>query len=93
MYAPRTRSSHQGFARICAIHASEMFQSSWTSWSSKIIALETVDSSQRSAGSLQLSRYSDVYSSKSPTSSGGGPSPWPRRAAISSLVSGETSSA
>ena len=55
-----------------------MFQSSWTSWSSKIIALETVDSSQRSAGSLQLSRYSDVYSSKSATSSGGGPS-GPRR--------------
>ena len=86
------RSSHHGFARICAIHASEMFQSSWTSWSSKIIALETVDSSQRSAGSLQLSRYSDVYSSKSPTSSGGGPS-GPRRDAMSSFVSGETSSA
>ena len=69
-----------------------MFQSSWTSWSSKIIALETVDSSQRSAGSLQLSQYSAVYSSKSPTSSGGGP---PRRGAtaMSSFVAGETSSA
>ena len=35
-----------------------MFQSSWTSWSSKIIAVETVDSSQRIVGSPQLSRYS-----------------------------------
>ena len=87
------RSSHHGLARIWATHASEMFQSSWTSWSSKIMALETVDSSQRSAGSLQLSRYSDVYSSKSPTSSGGGLS-WPsRREAMNSFVAGETSSA
>ena len=31
------RSSHHGLARIWATHASEMFQSSWTSWSSKII--------------------------------------------------------
>ena len=86
------RSSHHGFARIWAIQTSEMFQSSWTSWSSKIIALETVDSSQRNAGSLQLSRYSAVYSSKSPTSSSGAP-PEPRREAMSSFVCGETSSA
>ena len=33
-----------------------MFQSSWTSWSSKTIAVDTVDNSQRIAGSLQLSR-------------------------------------
>ena len=36
--------------RISSSHAWEMFQSSWTSWSSKIIAVETVDSSQRIAG-------------------------------------------
>ena len=34
----------------------EMFQSSCTSWSSKIIAVETVESSQRMVGSPQLSR-------------------------------------
>jgi hypothetical protein len=31
----------------------EVFQSSWTSWSSKIIAEDTVDSSQRMYGSPQ----------------------------------------
>ncbi len=92
MYAPTTRSSHHGLARICAIHAAEMFQSSWTSWSSKIIALETVDSSQRSAGSDQLSWYSAVYSSKSATSLAGGPSSR-GRVAISFCVCGDTWSA
>ena len=33
-----------------------MFQSSWTSWSSKIIADDTVDSSQRIGRSVQDSR-------------------------------------
>jgi len=42
--------------RISRTHAHDVFQSSCTSWSSKIIALETVDSSQRVAGSLQASR-------------------------------------
>ena len=40
-----------------------MFQSSCTSWSSKIIAVDTVDRSQRITGSDQLSWYSRVYSS------------------------------
>ena len=48
---------------MSSTHAWEMFQSSCTSWSSKIIAVGTVDSSQRMAGSDQLSRYSRVYSS------------------------------
>jgi hypothetical protein len=50
------RSSHHGCARISCTQASEVFQSSWTSWSSKIIALATVESSQRSEGSRQASR-------------------------------------
>ena len=33
-----------------------MFQSSWTSWSSKIIVLGTVESSQRMSGSDHDSR-------------------------------------
>ena len=45
----------------------EVFQSSRTSWSSKIIDVGTVDSSQRTSGSLQDSWYSQVYSSKSAT--------------------------
>ena len=49
-------SCHQSCARISSTQASEMFQSSLTSWSSKIIAVETVESSQRIAGSLQDSR-------------------------------------
>ena len=49
-------SLHQSCARISSSHACEMFQSSCTSWSSKTIAVETVDSSQRIVGSPQLSR-------------------------------------
>ena len=56
MKAPTIRSSHQGFSRISCTQASEMFQSSWTSWSSKIMVLGTVESSQRMSGSLQDSR-------------------------------------
>ena len=48
-------SFHQWCERASSSHASEMFQSSWTSWSSKIIIVETVERSQRIAGSLQLS--------------------------------------
>ena len=47
------RSSHQLVSRISSSHSRLVFQSSMTSWSSKIIALGTVDSSQRIAGSLQ----------------------------------------
>ena len=49
-------SFHHSCVRISSSQAWEMFQSSWTSWSSKIIAVETVDSSQRIVGSPQLSR-------------------------------------
>jgi hypothetical protein len=44
-----------------------MFQSSCTSWSSKIIALGITDSSQRTEGSVQASRYRAQYSAKSAT--------------------------
>jgi len=50
------RSSHHGFARISSTHDCEMFQSSLTSWSSKIIVEGTVASSQRMSGSLHASR-------------------------------------
>ena len=56
MNAPVIRSRHQGFARISSIQESEMFQSSWTSWSSKIIVDGTVESSQRMSGSDHDSR-------------------------------------
>ena len=46
-------SSHSGPVRIWSSQVAEMFQSSWTSWSSKIIAVETVDSSHRIGGSHQ----------------------------------------
>ena len=49
-------SFHHSCSRISSSHASEMFQSSCTSWSSKIIISETTENSQRIAGSLQLSR-------------------------------------
>ena len=55
MKAPVMRSSHHELARISRTQASEMFQSSCTSWSSKIIVLGTVASSQRMSGSLQAS--------------------------------------
>ncbi|MGX1503397.1 UNVERIFIED_CONTAM: hypothetical protein RKD43_002022 [Streptomyces graminofaciens] len=40
-----------------------VFQSSMTSWSSKIMQLGTVESSQRTSGSRHDSSYSHVYSS------------------------------
>ena len=49
-------SSHQSVACISSSQAAEMFQSSCTSWSSKIIDVDTVENSQRIAGSVQLSR-------------------------------------
>jgi hypothetical protein len=49
-----------------------MFQSSETSWSSKIMADGTVDKSHLIAGSFHESQYRRVYSSKSATSSPGG---------------------
>ncbi len=49
-------SFHHRLVRISSTQRCEMFQSSWMSWSSKIIAVETVDSSQRIAGSDQHSR-------------------------------------
>ena len=49
------RSCHHFFPRMSETHEREMFQSSWTSWSSKIIEVETVESSQRIAGSDQAS--------------------------------------
>jgi hypothetical protein len=69
-----------------------MFQSSWTSWSSKIIAVPSVESSHRITGSPHDSQYSRVYSSKSATCSPGG-SLVSRRARMNSRTSGETSSA
>ena len=69
-----------------------MFQSSWTSWSSITIEVETVESSQRMCGSSHDSRYRRVYSSKSATSSPGG-SRTSRRLRMNASVSGETSSA
>ena len=50
------RSCHHDVASISSFHDCEVFQSSRTSWSSKIIALGTVDSSQRFAGSVHASR-------------------------------------
>ena len=45
------RPCHHEVASISRRHSSEVFQSSRMSWSSKIIALGTVESSQRFAGS------------------------------------------
>jgi hypothetical protein len=72
--------------------AAEVFQSSCTSWSSKIMPLGTVDSSQRTAGSDHDSRYRPAYSSKSATSSPGGRDV-SRRRRMNASVSGETASA
>ena len=67
------RSFHHGCPRgHPSATATEMFQSSITSWSSNTITLGTVDSSHRMSGSLHASRYSCVYSSKSAISSPGG---------------------
>ena len=56
MKPPVTRWSHQSVARTASTHACDVFQSSITSWSSKIIAEGTVESSQRIGGSVQASR-------------------------------------
>ena len=56
MKPPTMRSSHQPWERMSATQSFDVFQSSWTSWSSKIIAVGTVDSSQRTAGSDHESR-------------------------------------
>ena len=50
------RSCHHAVASISRFQSSEVFQSSRMSWSSKIIALGTVESSQRFAGSVHASR-------------------------------------
>ncbi len=50
------RSCHHGFERISSSHSIEMFQSSWTSWSSKSIATPTFERSQRTIGSDHASR-------------------------------------
>ena len=86
------RSSHHGLACMCSTQAAEVFQSSLMSWSSKIIAVGTADSSQRSTGSPQASQYSRVYSSKSATSRPGG---WrgSRRERMNACTSSEVSSA
>jgi hypothetical protein len=92
MNPPTIRSSHQPCERMSRTQSVEVFQSSWTSWSSKIIAVGSVDSSHRTAGSDQESRYSRQYSSKSATCSPGGTA-GSRREAMNSAVAGGTSSA
>jgi hypothetical protein len=64
------RPGHHGRRSIRARQAAEVFQSSTTSWSSKIITDGTVDSSQRTSGSAQLSWYSRAYPAKSAAPSG-----------------------
>jgi hypothetical protein len=97
MKAPVMRSCHQLLPRISEIQVREMFQSSWTSWSSAIIEVETVERSHRITGSDQASWYRRVYSSKSAISSSGASSSScsepPRRSSMNSLTLGETSSA
>src|SRR3954452_10410763 len=65
------RPGHQGSWEIRDRQAAEVFQSSIISWSSKIIDDGTVESSHRTRGSRQDSKYSRVYSSKSATWSSG----------------------
>jgi hypothetical protein len=86
------RSSHQPVARMSLTHVCDVFQSSCTSWSSKIIADGTVESSQRMCGSDHAARYSRVYSSKFAIVSPGGTS-GSRVARMYSATSGGTSSA
>jgi hypothetical protein len=71
MKAPTMRSSHPPVARIWATQSREVFQSSMTSWSSKNIAVGTVDSSHRISGSVHESQYSPTYSSNPTISSSG----------------------
>jgi hypothetical protein len=86
------RSSHQPRERMSRTQSVDVFQSSWMSWSSKIIAVGTVESSQRTAGSDHESRYRRQYSSKSATCSPGG-TDGSRRERMNSAVAGGTSSA
>ena len=53
---PTIRSCHQLVDSMSTRQAWEVFQSSRMSWSSKIIALGTVESSQRMSGSSHDSR-------------------------------------
>ena len=83
---PSTTRAHRRCARatrtsafISRCQLCEVFQSSRMSWSSKIIALGSVDSSQRFSGSVQASQYRWEYSSKSLSSSPGGSSRLRRR--------------
>ncbi len=92
MKPPVIRSSHQPCARMSVTHVFDVFQSSWTSWSSKIIDDGTVESSQRMYGSPHDSQYRRVYSSKSATVSPGGTS-GSRRERMKSRTPGDTSSA
>src|SRR3954468_3406505 len=71
MNAPWMRSFHQCWRVFSRRHAHEVFQSSLTSWSSKIIAVGIVDSSQRTERSPHDSQYRRVYSSKSAISTPG----------------------
>ena len=92
MKPPTIRSSHHPWPRISRTHSSDVFQSSWMSWSSKIIAVGTVLSSQRTLGSDHESSYRRQYSWKSATCSPGG-TLVSRRCAIHFAVRGGTSSA
>src|SRR5579863_2238619 len=65
------RLPHQGSAVTRRRQSAEVFQSSCTSWSSKIIAVGMTENSQRTSGSLQASRYRAQYSSKSAISPSG----------------------
>jgi hypothetical protein len=77
---------------ICCRQTREVFQSSRMSWSSKIIADGTVDSSQRIHCSENASRYSSVYSSKSAISMPGA-CETSRRARMNSCIGGDVASA
>ena len=86
------RSSHQPVARMSSTQDFDVFQSSWMSWSSKIIAEGTVESSQRMCGSVHAARYRRVYSSKFAIVSPGGTST-SRTERMYPATSGATSSA
>ncbi len=92
MNALTTRSSHHAVPRIRLTHVADVFQSSWTSWSSKIIAPGTSARNGAISGSVHELRYSSQYSVKSATSSPG-PIDVSRRARMNASVSGSTSSA
>ena len=87
------RSCHHEVCCIRRRQTAEVFQSSWMSWSSKIIAVGTVRSSQRTSGSLQDSPYSSAYSAKSATWQSGRLRDVAGARRITSWVIGEVSSA